>query len=738
MTTLASQRNLAVRIWQGQWLVCSQTHEVILLPVAEHAWSLNFASDGLAYVTSGADALRVSSLQRHLVLQQGSSLVVQSHASPGGQGPQLFRGSLSDASTHKLGPAELSIAKPNMLPRTFVIQRFLVPQNGAMCFIDLKDLYSRNQLQTSKYPGTWIRLRLGSWKKCLQEIGFPHGHVREGAGTEVQQGQVFEAASLSLPASLVLLSRWSSKGKPAMQSEHDHTACEQMLEVLLSLLEGQELPLHFSMGGCSWQGDGFLDSTVQARKVKMVSCVVKVDELPLPVQTLVSQGGIKVVEKVQVKYLLQLLAVEKDLHWFYFQLALQIGCVLDLQVWLRSFEANPPPVDTKAQMRKQIQRYTTAALTALSGKQFLSMSVGASRVGQKKTLLGFFGTATGVAAMAPPQVVMSADFTKSKTCVLEHSCWFDHGLEPCFRVVVTESVEREDQAKKYRKFAQSSAAWLKKRKAEKDTHKGPVKVQRKATYQWLRAVNHMTEIVTGESLMRFQPVPALNPRSWPCLSIAADHGSDATAAYYFMVNKLKMNVELWPDSSHQWQRDIINSWNGLKWKGWTQCMVAVLNFQHGPWEGASRYHELQATSHELFTCLKSESHPFLVKYQSEILQELDMDNVETEEGLHSRIVEVLEEHPSLRHRGTKTAMCRFANFVDSCRCINKCWTFYLLRLLFLAFELKQLEGVVMKTAMSNALQGAEQNAEARQTVQQPPTLRKAFTSNLAFEGWQKC
>eukprot|EP00971_Amphidinium_carterae_P352915 6492771-Amphidinium_carterae.4 len=273
---------------------------------------------------------------------------------------------------------------------------------------------------------------------------------------------------------------------------------------------------------------------------------------------------------------------------------------------------------------------------------------------------------------------------------------------------------------------------MRKRKAEKDARKGPVKIQRKATYQWLRAVNHMTEIVTGEGLMRFQPLPALNPRYWPCLSVAADQGSDATAAYYFMVNKLKMNVELWPDSSHQWQRDIINSWSGLKWKGWTQCMVAVLNFQHGPWEGASRFHELQATSHELFTCLKSESHPFLVKYQSEILQELDMDNVETEEGLHSRIVEVLEEHPSLSHRGTKTAMCRFANFVDSCRCINKCWTFYLLRLLFLAFELKQLEGVVMKTAMSNALQGAEQNAEARQAVQQPPTLRKAFTSNLAF------
>eukprot|EP00971_Amphidinium_carterae_P019342 380786-Amphidinium_carterae.1 len=257
---LASQQNLAVRVWQGQWVVCSQTHETILLPVAEHAWSLHFASDGLAYVTCGDSTLWVSSLQRHLVIQQGTRLVVHTHASTGGQGQPLFRGTLTDAHTHQLGPAAVSVSKPNMLPRTFLIQRFLLPHNGATCFIDLKDFYTRNKLQTSKYPGTWIRLRLASWKKCLQEVGFPEGHVREAAGSEVEQGEVFETATMSLPASLVLLSRWCSKGKAAMQSAHDHTACAQMLELLLSLLEEQEVPLHLSMGGCSWQGDGFLES----------------------------------------------------------------------------------------------------------------------------------------------------------------------------------------------------------------------------------------------------------------------------------------------------------------------------------------------------------------------------------------------------------------------------------------------------------------------------------------------
>eukprot|EP00971_Amphidinium_carterae_P300876 5978195-Amphidinium_carterae.1 len=31
----------------------------------------------------------------------------------------------------------------------------------------------------------------------------------------------------------------------------------------------------------------------------------------------------------------------------------------------------------------------------------------------------------------------------------------------------------------------------------------------------------MAVILTGQDLMQFKPVPAINPRCWPCLSIAA-------------------------------------------------------------------------------------------------------------------------------------------------------------------------------------------------------------------------
>eukprot|EP00971_Amphidinium_carterae_P093223 1844765-Amphidinium_carterae.3 len=706
---LASQKDLAVRLWQGQWVVCAQTHEVLLLPVAVEPWTLHYASDGLAFVRSGETTVWVSSLQRHLVLQDGARQQVLSHAKAGGEGQRLFQGLLSDALSHKLGPACVSIDRANAMSRTFHVQRLLLPEQGASCYIDLKHFYTANKIETSKFPGTWIRLREAGWKKWFQELGLPEGHVRPGGGTANDEGQLFECASVSVVGLLGLLSRWSAKGKAAMQIAHDHTACDQVLEALLSLLaKSHDIPLMLSMEVTRWQADGFLESRQCANKILMVGGVVRVEELPIPVKNLFSLHGSQVVEKVEVKTLMQALAVEKDLKWFYFQLLVQLGTLVDLQLWLLCLEAAPPEVDSRSLMRKQIQKYTRAARAKLSGKQFLSLAVDASRVAQKKTLLGFMGCETGVAAMAPPQVLADV--------VLDCDV----------------STEKEEQARKYRRFVSTSAAWLRKRKAEKELQKTPQKIQRKATYQWLRAVNHMSITLTGQDIMQFRPLPGTNPRCWASLSLAADQGSDATAAYYFMVNKLKMNVELWPDSSHQWQRDIINSWNGLKWKGWTQCMVAVLNFQHGPWDGASRFHELRATANELFRCLKSESHPFLVKYQTEILQELGMDNAETEEGLHSRIVEVLEDHPSLQNRGTKTAMCRFANFVDSCKAINQCWTFYLLRLLFLAFELRQLEGVVMKTAMSNALQGAEQNAEARQTVQQPPSLRKAFTSNLAF------
>eukprot|EP00971_Amphidinium_carterae_P336583 6473024-Amphidinium_carterae.1 len=234
---LASQTDLAVRVWQGQWVVCAQTHEVILLPVAVEPWTLHHASDGLAFVRSGDRTVWVSSLQRHLVLQDGPHLRVLSHVKPGGEGLRVFEGLLSDALSHRLGPAQVSIERENMAPRTFLVQRFVLPEQCALCYIDLKDFYSQNKLQTSRFPGTWIRLREAGWKKWFQELGLPDGHVRQGGGTENVEGQLFDGASLSVLGLLGLLSRWSGKGKPSMQIPHDHTACDQILEVLLSLLE---------------------------------------------------------------------------------------------------------------------------------------------------------------------------------------------------------------------------------------------------------------------------------------------------------------------------------------------------------------------------------------------------------------------------------------------------------------------------------------------------------------------
>eukprot|EP00971_Amphidinium_carterae_P340799 6479280-Amphidinium_carterae.1 len=232
------------------------------------------------------------------------------------------------------------------------------------------------------------------------------------------------------------------------------------------------------------QGDGFLDSAQSGRKVMMVGGEVKVAELPLPVQNRLSLHGTQMlVERVHVKVLLQLLSVEKELKWLYLQLLVQLGCLVDLQLWLLCVESAPPQVDTRAKMRKQIQRYTRGAREKLSGRQFISLAVDASRVAQKKTLLGYMGCETGVACMAPPQVLADV--------VLDCDV----------------ATDKEEQAKRYRRFVATSAAWLRKRKAEKEINKTPQKVQRKATYQWLRAVNHMSVIVTGEDLMQFKPLP---------------------------------------------------------------------------------------------------------------------------------------------------------------------------------------------------------------------------------------
>ena len=299
---------------------------------------------------------------------------------------------------------------------------------------------------------------------------------------------------------------------------------------------------------------------------------------------------------------------------------------------------------------------------------------------------------------------------------------------------------------KRKAFVHTQLRWLGKRKAA-DAQLGegtPEKLQRKTTYQWLRALNHCLDVFADKNVMSFLPEPDMHPTVWPSLTLSSDQGSDCTAAFHFLLYKLRLNVTMWPDQSHQWQRDILNAWGSMQWRSWVQLLVVPANLAHGPFDGGSRHWELQHSTETMLKLLDAGAQPFLIDFVDDLVDELDLTAYKNSPDLMDHIVTAIKNHPSLTSRGSKVAMCRFASMVDTCASLNSSWTLRLLRMLFLASETGQLtEGKLQKTIAAHSSQIAP--SEGRTTVKQPPSLRKTFNNNLAlsiavlsdFEGRQR-
>eukprot|EP00971_Amphidinium_carterae_P023864 470641-Amphidinium_carterae.1 len=117
-------------------------------------------------------------------------------------------------------------------------------------------------------------------------------------------------------------------------------------------------------------------------------------------------------------------------------------------------------------------------------------------------------------------------------------------------------------------FADMQKVWLGSRSS---TEKGQQKpdVPRKKAFAVLASVSHMCELFIGDDMVtKFRPLPPVHPSRWPSLSLALDQGSDGMSAFHYMANKLGLNVSLFCDPSHQWQRDIIGAWTSCHWQKW--------------------------------------------------------------------------------------------------------------------------------------------------------------------------
>eukprot|EP00971_Amphidinium_carterae_P339443 6477261-Amphidinium_carterae.1 len=282
-------------------------------------------------------------------------------------------------------------------------------------------------------------------------------------------------------------------------------------------------------------------------------------------------------------------------------------------------------------------------------------------------------------------------------------------------------------------FVERQRRWLGKRRLQEDGRGGVGrrKVARKPTLQLMKAFEHMLNQSCGRSLLDFQPAPVTAPSSWPHLAISGDADSENMAMYYFLAGKLGLNIQFWPDPSHQYQRDMILSWSAMGWGPWTKLILVALNLLQGPWDAASRYWEYRLAGEELHVLLEEGEHPFLLAYESELQMELGLEHARGEPDMQLRLLAAMRSVASVETRGAKVAMCRFASLVDGLETLVPRWTTMLLRTIHVLSD----GAHVGKKDVSEALKRTEVHTDAggRAKTKAPAgKLRDACTNNLSL------
>eukprot|EP00971_Amphidinium_carterae_P113959 2258104-Amphidinium_carterae.1 len=281
-----------------------------------------------------------------------------------------------------------------------------------------------------------------------------------------------------------------------------------------------------------------------------------------------------------------------------------------------------------------------------------------------------------------------------------------------------------------RVFGDLQRSWLAKRK----THEvaGRVKdLPRKSAYKWLRATEHVLQMYGHSGWRSFVPLPVELAGKWPYISVALDQGSDGVSAMNYLLHAVRINGDLIPDPSHQFQRDLQNSWSSMGWSTWLRLLVVPLNLMHGPWDGGARYHEYMEAGQDLADALERGENPFLEVYRTELQQELGLGRGPLDHGSGSELVSRLVDRIKSQRRGNKVAMCRFGALVDALEGLVQNWTVYLLQTLHV-LEDSKFNLMDMQSAAAKRRKEDRPSTERTSTGEDARRLRDHCSSNVAL------
>lgn len=328
--------------------------------------------------------------------------------------------------------AMLDFGDPRSL--SFTCSLFALPKAGARVFAHMFGLYSSLKLSShGRRPGRWLAHGWLAWEKLIVETcALPASHCQSSvprATIDHMTGQrtlpldddarSLSQKAVSLHAILALLARWSSpKGRSAggMASPQDLQSCEAALEGLVTMATPSAAPMRMFLS------DAVREPPTQPRGLGMWDFCVK-DGLAdrecfvrvlggIPEWKPFFAGTCAQGPMVQVSKLMIFSAQSLKTHWLFRQLVWALGSELDKVVRSSLLGAKPDlsMVSEATRIDRDLFRYFTYQVRTFSGQENLSISLDASRVGQKKTYLGIIARPDNRGCVFPPQVgVVSRD-----------------------------------------------------------------------------------------------------------------------------------------------------------------------------------------------------------------------------------------------------------------------------------------------------------------------------------------
>ena len=132
--------------------------------------------------------------------------------------------------------------------------------------------------------------------------------------------------------------------------------------------------------------------------------------------------------------------------------------------------------------------------------------------------------------------------------------------------------------------------------------------------------------ITGDNLTDFV-IPddtTWVPQHWPWIGLSIDQGPDGVSAYFFLAYKLGVNVCAFWDIFHTAWRAQEAAMKSVGISGFAYLMFVLLSLMHGPYDTASRYHQLQESSRE-YLCTHARDCPIFALFKEDIIQDFNLN-----------------------------------------------------------------------------------------------------------------